>query len=323
MLSPPSAILLSVAHASPCPTDLDTLACGGPPGQTCSELMYQDVPPFFGCRRGRLVPRPAIARCMAARCSMIFLLVGCRVDSPAERADSNVAELLSLIRAHSLDRDRVDWEGFTQDLRVARAQHLVSPSDAAAAAFALLEDEHSTYRSAEGDVVQWQRPGEAARIGRSGLPTVQRVGMGVLVDLRSLKGGSTYRFLDAVCPYLPSRSAGSFVDAYGQIQEVTPDCERAAPMPRAILIDGATASAAEHVALAFHGQPDVRYFGENSAGLSTGTALFHLSDGGLLNLTGSTFVGPDGTSLDHNGLRPDVSTLTPVEDAIAWLTSRR
>ncbi len=36
-----------MAHASPCPTDLDTLGCGGPPGQTCSELMYQDVPPRF------------------------------------------------------------------------------------------------------------------------------------------------------------------------------------------------------------------------------------------------------------------------------------
>lgn len=74
--------------------------------------------------------------------------------------------------------------------------------------------------------------------------------------------------------------------------------------PIAVLIDAGTASSGEAVAISFRGRPNVRFFGEETSGLSTGNETIPLSDGASLYLT--TSVEADRNKHVYtNGIIPD------------------
>jgi len=144
---------------------------------------------------------------------------------------------------------------------------------------------------------------------------------GWIIDLRRIYGGDLWSYLEAVGPILGEGELGGFVYqdgnrdtwAYrdGKIywgDEATPwsyvrgevyQPRNSAPAV-ALLINGTTYAAAELVGVAFRGRPDVRFFGEPTAGNPFLMEHTPLSDGVTVNLSaarsydrlGNVYAGP-------------------------------
>ena len=137
--------------------------------------------------------------------------------------------------------------------------------------------------------------------------------LGWIVDLRNNTGGDLWPMLAAIGPILGEGTAGYFVDPNGNYhawsyqngvasQEQKPQTTVSHPYhlrrpnPRvAVLLDKATASAGEGVAISFKHRPDTRFFGTFTCGVSTGNGIIRLSDGALLVLTQVTMADRNKT----------------------------
>lgn len=91
--------------------------------------------------------------------------------------------------------------------------------------------------------------------------------------------------------------------------------------PVAVLIGPRTGSSGEATAIAFHGRPDTRFFGQATAGLTTANEPLALSDGALLILTMSVFTDRSGLSFGQDiPVLPDQETDgNPTPDAVERL----
>lgn len=92
-------------------------------------------------------------------------------------------------------------------------------------------------------------------------------------------------------------------------------------MPVAVLTDTGTASSGEAVAVAFIGRPNTFSIGNQTAGLSTGNALFSLPDGAMMALTTSVYVDRTGKSyggpiVPDETVIPDSDPTTPTMDYV-------
>jgi carboxyl-terminal processing protease len=149
---------------------------------------------------------------------------------------------------------------------------------------------------------------------------------GWIVDLRSNGGGNMWPMLGGLGPLLGAPPFGYFVDRNGKVTpwdflEGTPQLSlRQADLPVAVLIDSRTASSGEMAALSLIGRPNVRTFGEATAGLTTGNVMRPMPDGALLVVT-STYAR-DRTGKDYQGsIEPDVAVekSTAQKSALLWL----
>lgn len=172
---------------------------------------------------------------------------------------------------------------------------------------------------------------------------------GYIIDLRGNVGGNFWPMITGLSGLLGDGPQGLFRDAEGQdsayaaledgravINEgenagavmaqapVWRPADRLQAMPVAVLVDDATASSGEGVALAFVGRPDTRSFGGRTYGVASANNGFMLSDGVNLVLTVAMMVDPLGRT-HPDGLTPDVVMDTgddhPVEAAHAWLSA--
>ena len=154
------------------------------------------------------------------------------------------------------------------------------------------------------------------------------------VDLRGNGGGSMWPMLAVAAPLLRGDGVlGAFVDrdgtrtpwwlrrrriGIGHRASARSRGPLRLPGPVAVLTDGRTASAAESVAVAFRGLPDVRSYGAPTAGLSTSNTTVRLPDGALLHITSARLA--DRTGAVHEGpLRPDVPAGNALAAALADL----
>jgi carboxyl-terminal processing protease len=141
---------------------------------------------------------------------------------------------------------------------------------------------------------------------------------GWVVDLRGNVGGNMWPMLAGIGPVLgESSNLGGFLyvsgatanwsyrDGIAGLSENGKDNAQTGPLSGkpynlraapavAVLVDSATGSSGEAVAIAFRGRPRTRFFGERTAGFSTVNRFFALADGAILNMT----VGVD---TDRNG----------------------
>ena len=91
--------------------------------------------------------------------------------------------------------------------------------------------------------------------------------------------------------------------------------------PVAILTNEWTGSSGEAVLLCFRGLDGVRVFGVPTAGYASANQPFPLPDGSNLVLTTGCDVARTGEAFCDDPIVPDVTTQTPMEDALAWLRS--
>lgn len=150
--------------------------------------------------------------------------------------------------------------------------------------------------------------------------------MGWIVDLRGNVGGNMWPMLAGLGPLLgESDNLGEFFNTDGQAfweysagaasqfqngkRYKYPPVDGkpyvlASRPPVAVLIDHSTGSSGEAVAIAFHGRPQTRFFGEHTAGVSTVNETFALSDGASLWLTIGVQADRTGTQIP-DGIAPD------------------
>jgi carboxyl-terminal processing protease len=153
---------------------------------------------------------------------------------------------------------------------------------------------------------------------------------GWVVDLRGNVGGNMWPMLVGIGPVLgENTNIGGFVDVSGSLARWTyhdgmaglatngREAAQAGPLPGgpyhlraalpvAVLVDSATGSSGEAVAIAFRGRARTRFFGEHTAGFSTVNQFYALADGAILNMTVGVDVDRDGKRY-IDGLTPDES----------------
>lgn len=146
---------------------------------------------------------------------------------------------------------------------------------------------------------------------RTQLVTLDSTGVcGWIVDLRENTGGNMWPMLAGVGPLLGAEMVGSFTDGppgagwryrdgRSWLGDSTPPAEplgwgstpprqlEHAEAPVALLVGKETASSGEMVLLAFLGRPNVRSFGDSTAGFASANKSVPLRDGATLVVTSS------------------------------------
>ncbi len=90
------------------------------------------------------------------------------------------------------------------------------------------------------------------------------------------------------------------------------DSKKTRDVPIAVIINDLTASSGELTALAFKGLENVRFFGENTLGYTSGNSQMELYDGTIMQLTTSTILDRTGKEYENTPIEPDVYTNTPI-----------
>lgn len=135
----------------------------------------------------------------------------------------------------------------------------------------------------------------------------------LVLDLRHNPGG----LLDAAVAV-----ADQFLDEGLILRQMSREEERefsataggaALDMPVVVLVDGATASAAEIVAGALQVLDRALLVGSRTFGKGSVQLIFDLSDGSSVHVTSAKWLTPDGTQLDGQGLMPDIEVTASQE----------
>ncbi|MEN7343203.1 MAG: S41 family peptidase [Pseudomonadota bacterium] len=156
---------------------------------------------------------------------------------------------------------------------------------------------------------------------------------GLVIDLRDNPGGILDSAIDTADLFLDS---GIIVSARGRTESAHFE-HRASPgsmLPEArliVLINGASASAAEVLAAALRDNDRARLLGTSSFGKGLVQTVVPLRDGGAIKLTTSRYYTPDGDYIDNRGLTPDIvvrktptaDTDPQMEAAVSALTPQR
>jgi hypothetical protein len=161
---------------------------------------------------------------------------------------------------------------------------------------------------------------------------------GIVLDFANNHGGNMWPMLAGLAPLLTEGVLGYFQDAHGNRQAIArqgdilflagkPLAFRAggaqpahAAGRVAIVVGPGSASSGEIVPIMFHGQANVRLFGQPTSGHSTANVMRELPNGGFVAVT-------TGTTLDRDGMmfggtvEPDVRGDDGVADAAQWVRS--
>ncbi|MFA9414523.1 MULTISPECIES: S41 family peptidase [unclassified Streptococcus] len=155
---------------------------------------------------------------------------------------------------------------------------------------------------------------------------------GLILDLQDNGGGDMSPMLLGLSPVLPDGQLFSFEDRDGQRQSINLAGNRLSngqtfdlgqvkklDVPVAVLINEKTGSSGEITAMSFQGLDRARFFGQATAGYTTGNLPVYLYDGASLVITTSKLVNRKGQTYDNAPIQPDVLTDKAQEEAVKWL----
>jgi C-terminal processing protease CtpA/Prc len=123
-----------------------------------------------------------------------------------------------------------------------------------------------------------------------------------IVDLRNNTGGNMWPMLAGLNALVKDGTAGYFINPASKFEQPWLSYNGKLVLPRAdidnykvrfpgikiaVLIDSMTASSGEMTAISFIGLPNVKVFGQPSAGYTTANSTYYLSDGTMFNLATS------------------------------------
>jgi carboxyl-terminal processing protease len=135
---------------------------------------------------------------------------------------------------------------------------------------------------------------------------------GVILDLRNDPGGLLDEAVGVASQFLKGGNVLLEKNAKGEITPVPVETDGKAPdIPMVVLINNGTASAAEIVAGALQDAGRATLIGETTFGTGTVLQEFRLSDGSALLLATEEWLTPDGRTIWHKGISPNVVVSLP------------
>ncbi len=135
---------------------------------------------------------------------------------------------------------------------------------------------------------------------------------GIVLDLRNNPGGLFGEAVDTASQFLTQGNVLLVKSAEGKVSSVPVKSGGLMPeMPVAVLINAGTASGAEIVAGALHDNKRAQLVGETTFGTGTVLQEFTLSDGSALLLAVEEWLTPDGHTIWHRGIKPDIAVELP------------
>ncbi len=143
---------------------------------------------------------------------------------------------------------------------------------------------------------------------KSGLPGAT----GIVLDLRENPGGFITEADHVISEFVSSGETFELRDRSGGVERHDVSGEHLAPsVPLVVLVDANSASAAEIVAGSLQVHHRAKLVGTVTFGKGSVQQDFPLSDGADVHLTVKRWYLPNGQTIDHKGLQPDVTVTLP------------
>jgi carboxyl-terminal processing protease len=141
--------------------------------------------------------------------------------------------------------------------------------------------------------------------------------VGIVLDLRSDPGGFITAADDVITQFVTSGETFELRDRSGTVERHQVGSKHQAPtLPLVVLVDANSASASEIVAGSLQVHNRAKLVGTTTFGKGSVQQDFQLTDGSDIHLTVKRWYLPNGQTIDHKGLTPDVSvTLVNATDA--------
>ncbi len=135
---------------------------------------------------------------------------------------------------------------------------------------------------------------------------------GIILDLRNDPGGLLEMAVGVASRFLEKGEVLKEKNAAGEIRTIPVERDgRKSTLPMIVLINGGTASASEIVAGALQDAKRATIVGETSFGTGTVLQPIPLSDGSALLLAVREWLTPNGRTIWHKGIMPDVMVSLP------------
>lgn len=237
-------------------------------------------------------------------------------DSPAEEAGLLTGDVLYQVDDHKIqDQDLseiVSWikgeEGSEVELYVYRGEE--RKLHTLTAVRAKIQTQTVEYEQKEENI-GYIRIQEFENVTyeqfKSALETLENQGMqGLVIDLRNNPGGNLDTVVEMLRQILPEGRIVSIKDKYGKEDVYDCDGKHEFRKPLAVLVNGASASAAEIFAGAVKDHGLGTLVGTTTYGKGIVQDLFSFDDDTMLKVTTAEYFTPSGENIHKKGIRPDV-----------------
>jgi carboxyl-terminal processing protease len=136
--------------------------------------------------------------------------------------------------------------------------------------------------------------------------------VGIVLDLRGDPGGFISAADDVISQFVASGETFELRDRNGHVERHEVSGQHAAPtLPLAVLVDANSASASEIVAGSLQVHRRAKLVGTVTFGKGSVQQDFELTNGSDIHLTVKRWYLPNGQTIDHKGLTPDVAVTLP------------
>lgn len=138
----------------------------------------------------------------------------------------------------------------------------------------------------------------------------------IILDLRGNGGGYVDAAKDLLSLWIDGDTVLIQKDKTGResLTRANRGQAQLANIPTVVLVNGSTASASEIVAGALQDYGKAKVLGEQTYGKGVVQTLFNLSGGSLLKVTTARWYTPHGTSINGEGITPDIAVERTFED---------
>ena len=136
--------------------------------------------------------------------------------------------------------------------------------------------------------------------------------VGIVLDLRGDPGGFISAADDVISQFVSSGETFELRDRSGKVERHEVSGQHAAPtLPLVVLVDANTASASEIVAGSLQVHKRAKLVGTVTFGKGSVQQDFELTNGSDIHMTVKRWYLPNGQTIDHKGLVPDVTVTLP------------
>jgi len=129
---------------------------------------------------------------------------------------------------------------------------------------------------------------------------------GFILDLRSNPGGLLYSSAEIARIFLDNATIVSTIDRKGENERLTANSQSLTKKPLVVLVDGGSASASEILSGALQDNKRAVLVGTKTFGKGLVQSVHSLGDGSGLAVTIAKYFTPNGTDINHAGIKPDV-----------------